>query len=43
MGRRALAGLQRQADELNQLDLIPRRVRTADGTYTLMMRQNWTI
>jgi sulfonate transport system substrate-binding protein len=43
MGRRALAGLQTQADELYQLDLIPRRVRISDGTYTLIMRQNWTI
>lgn len=39
---RALAGLQQQADVLRELRLIPRRVRIADGTYSLIMRQNWT-
>jgi sulfonate transport system substrate-binding protein len=38
----ALRGLQQQADELRDLRLIPRRVRVADGTYSLIMRQNWT-
>lgn len=38
----ALSGLQRQADTLRDLRLIPRRVKVADGTYSLIMRQNWT-
>ena len=39
---RSLAGLQQQADVLRQLRLIPKRVDVADGTYSLVMRQNWT-
>ena len=39
----ALNGLQRQADTLRDLRLIPRRVKVADGTYSLIMRQNWTV
>ncbi len=39
----ALSGLQQQADTLRDLRLIPQRVRVADGTYSLLMRQNWTI
>lgn len=39
----ALKGLQHQADMLNDLRLISRRVNVSDGTYTLVMRQNWTI
>jgi sulfonate transport system substrate-binding protein len=39
---RALEGLQQQADILRELKLIPKRVRVYDGTYSLMMRQNWT-
>lgn len=38
----ALSGLQRQSDTLRDLRLIPRRVKVADGTYSLIMRQNWT-
>jgi sulfonate transport system substrate-binding protein len=39
----ALKGLQHQADVLLDLKLIPQRVRVADGTYSLVMRQNWTV
>lgn len=39
----ALNGLQRQADTLRDLRLIPRRVKVTDGTYSLIMRQNWTV
>ena len=39
----ALKGLQHQADMLHDLRLISRRVNVSDGTYTLVMRQNWTI
>jgi len=39
----AMSGLQHQADTLRDLRLIPQRVRVADGTYSLLMRQNWTI
>ena len=39
---RSLEGLQQQADVLRELRLIPRRVKIADGTYSLIMRQNWT-
>ena len=39
---RCLEGLQQQADVLRELRLIPRRVKIADGTYSLIMRQNWT-
>lgn len=39
---RSLEGLQQQADTLRELRLIPKRVAIADGTYSLMMRQNWT-
>lgn len=39
---RALGGLQQQADLLKDLKLIPKRVRIYDGTYSLVMRQNWT-
>lgn len=39
---RSLAGLQQQADVLRQLKLIPKRVDVAEGTYSLVMRQNWT-
>jgi sulfonate transport system substrate-binding protein len=39
----ALNGLQRQADTLRDLRLIPRRVKVPDGTYSLIMRQNWTV
>lgn len=39
----ALKGLQHQADMLHDLRLIPRRVSVGDGTYSLTMRQNWTI
>ena len=38
----SLGGLQRQADTLRDLRLIPHRVKVADGTYSLIMRQNWT-
>jgi sulfonate transport system substrate-binding protein len=39
----ALNGLQRQAETLRDLRLIPRRVKVSDGTYSLIMRQNWTV
>jgi sulfonate transport system substrate-binding protein len=39
----ALEGLQHQADMLHDLHLISRRVNVSDGTYSLVMRQNWTI
>ncbi len=39
----ALNGLQRQADTLRDLRLIARRVKVTDGTYSLIMRQNWTV
>jgi len=39
---RSLEGLQHQADVLRELRLIPRRIKIADGTYSLSMRQNWT-
>ena len=39
----ALNVLQRQADTLRDLRLIPRRVKVTDGTYSLIMRQNWTV
>ncbi|MFN9646070.1 MAG: ABC transporter substrate-binding protein [Cyanobacteriota bacterium] len=39
----ACNGLQRQADILRDLRLIPRRVKVSDGTYSLIMRQNWTV
>ncbi|MEB3318015.1 MAG: ABC transporter substrate-binding protein [Cyanobacteriota bacterium] len=39
----SLSGLQRQADMLRDLRLIPRRVKVTDGTTSLMMRQNWTV
>ena len=39
---RCLDGLQQQADVLRELKLITRRVKIADGTYSLIMRQNWT-
>jgi sulfonate transport system substrate-binding protein len=39
----ALNGLQRQADTLRELRLIPRRVKVSDGTYSLLLRQNWTV
>jgi len=42
LDERALQGLQQQADVLRELKLIPKRVRVADGTYSLIMRQNWT-
>lgn len=38
----SLRGLQDQADELRDLRLISRKVRVSDGTYSLVMRQNWT-
>ena len=39
---RALEGLQQQADVLRDLQLIPKRIRAFDGTYSLITRQNWT-
>ncbi len=39
----ACNGLQRQADTLRDLRLIPRRVKVSDGTYSLILRQNWTV
>jgi len=39
----ALKALQHQADMLHDLRLILRRVNVSDGTYSLVMRQNWTI
>jgi sulfonate transport system substrate-binding protein len=39
----SLSGLQQQADTLRDLRLIPQRVRVADGTYSLLLRQNWTV
>jgi len=39
----ALNGLQRQADMLRDIRLIARRVKVSDGTYSLIMRQNWTV
>ncbi len=39
----ACHGLQRQADTLRDLRVIPRRVKVVDGTYTLILRQNWTV
>lgn len=39
---RSLAGLQEQADILRELRLIPKRINVRDGTYSLIMRQNWT-
>jgi sulfonate transport system substrate-binding protein len=39
----SLGGLQRQAETLRDLRLIPHRVRVTDGTYSLIMRQNWTV
>lgn len=39
----SLKGLQHQADILHDLQLIPRRVNVTDGTYSLVMRQNWTV
>lgn len=39
----SLKGLQQQADILRDLRLIPHRVNVADGTYSLLMRQNWTV
>lgn len=42
LDERALQGLQQQADVLRELKLIPKRVRVADGTYSLITRQNWT-
>lgn len=38
----ALGSLQRQANVLHDLGLIPRRVNVRDGTTSLLMRQNWT-
>jgi sulfonate transport system substrate-binding protein len=38
----SLKGLQQQADTLRDLRLIPHRVNVTDGTYSLIMRQNWT-
>lgn len=42
MDHSAIKGLQLQADTLFELQLISRRVKIADGTYTLSLRQNWT-
>ncbi|MFM8276694.1 MAG: ABC transporter substrate-binding protein [Cyanobium sp.] len=42
LDHRCLDGLQQQADVLRELRLIPRRIKIADGTYSLIMRQNWT-
>jgi sulfonate transport system substrate-binding protein len=39
----ALKGLQHQADMLHDLRLISQRVNVSDGTYSLVMRQNWTV
>ena len=39
---RCLEGLQHQADVLRDLHLIPRKISILDGTYSLLMRQNWT-
>lgn len=38
----ALGSLQRQANVLHDLGLIPTRVNVRDGTTSLLMRQNWT-
>lgn len=38
----ALGSLQRQANVLHDLGLIPRGVNVRDGTTSLLMRQNWT-
>jgi sulfonate transport system substrate-binding protein len=38
----ALGSLQRQANVLHDLGLIPQRVNVRDGTTSLLMRQNWT-
>ncbi|MFM7265233.1 MAG: PhnD/SsuA/transferrin family substrate-binding protein [Cyanobium sp.] len=38
----ALGSLQRQANVLHDLGLIPTRVNVRDGTISLLMRQNWT-
>lgn len=38
----SLKGLQQQADTLRDLRLIPHRVNIMDGSYSLIMRQNWT-
>lgn len=43
LGQRALVGLQLQADTLHELGLIHKRVNVTDGTYSLILRQNWTI
>lgn len=41
LDEQSLVGLQYQADILRSLRLIPKRVHIADGTYSLIMRQNW--
>ena len=38
----ALGSLQRQANVLADLGLIPERVNVRDATRSLLMRQNWT-
>ena len=38
-----LTALQTQADVLRDLRLIPRRLNVRDGTYSVILRQNWTI
>lgn len=40
---RAISGLQQQAEVLRDLRLIPKRPRISDGTYTLLLHQNWTM
>jgi ABC-type nitrate/sulfonate/bicarbonate transport system substrate-binding protein len=37
-----LSNLQRQANVLHDLGLIPTQVNVRDGTTSLLMRQNWT-